>query len=101
MTETKSYVNIKPCTTVLSADQQPKEEIMLDQQKITIIYCRLSVEDIKEDTKDGKGNSKADESNSIQNQKELLLRYAKDHGYTNTKVLIDDGYTGTNFAGVR
>ena len=70
---------------------------MLDQQKITIIYCRLSVEDIKEDTKDGKGNSKADESNSIQNQKELLLRYAKDHGYTNTKVLIDDGYTGTNF----
>ena len=97
MTETKSYVNINPCTTVLSADQQPKEEIMLDQQKITIIYCRLSVEDIKEDTKDGKGNSKADESNSIQNQKELLLRYAKDHGYTNTKVLIDDGYTGTNF----
>ena len=68
MTETKSYVNIEPCTTVLSADQQPKEEIMLDQQKITIIYCRLSVEDIKEDTKDGKGNSKADESNSIQNQ---------------------------------
>ena len=52
MTETKSYVNIEPCTTVLSADQQPKEEIMLDQQKITIIYCRLSGEDIKEDTKD-------------------------------------------------
>jgi len=70
---------------------------MLDQQKITIIYCRLSVEDIKDDAKDGKGNSKADESNSIQNQKELLLRYAKDHGYTNLKVLIDDGYTGTNF----
>ena len=36
MTETKSYVNIESCTTVLSADQQPKEEIMLDQQKITI-----------------------------------------------------------------
>ena len=73
MTETKSYVNIESCTTVLSADQQPKEEIMLDQQKITIIYCRLSVEDIKEDTKNGKGNFKADESNSIQNQ-ELLCR---------------------------
>lgn len=66
---------------------------MLDQQKITIIYCRLSVEDIKEDSKGGR----TDESNSIQNQRELLLRYAKDHGYTNTKVLIDDGYTGTNF----
>ena len=91
MTEQKSYVNIEPCTTVLSADQQSKEEIKLDQQKITIIYCRLSVEDMKD------GNSKVDESNSIQNQKELLLRYAKDHGYTNLKVLIDDGYTGTNF----
>ena len=74
---------------------------MLDQQKITIIYCRLSVEDIKDDAKDGKGNSKADESNSIQNQKELLLRYAKERGYTNLKVLIDDGYTGTNFVEVR
>ena len=66
---------------------------MLDQQKITIIYCRLSVEDIKEDAKGGK----ADESNSIQNQKEYLTRYAKDHGYTNLKILVDDGYTGTNF----
>ena len=66
---------------------------MLDQQKITIIYCRLSVEDIKEDAKGGK----ADESNSIQNQKEYLTRYAKEHGHTNLKILVDDGYTGTNF----
>ena len=66
---------------------------MLDQQKITIIYCRLSVEDIKEDAKGGK----ADESNSIQNQKEFLTRYAAEHGYTNLKILVDDGYTGTNF----
>ena len=36
LTNEKSYVNIDPCTTVLSADQQPKEDIMLDQQKITI-----------------------------------------------------------------
>ena len=28
MTETRSYVNINPCTTVLSADQQPKEDIV-------------------------------------------------------------------------
>ena len=66
---------------------------MLDQQKITIIYCRLSVEDIKEDAKGGK----ADESNSIQNQREYLTRYAREHGYTNLKILVDDGYTGTNF----
>ena len=59
---------------------------MTDQQKITILYCRLSNED-----------SQDRESNSIQNQRELLTRYARDHGYTNLKVLVDDGYTGTNF----
>ena len=53
MTETQSYVNIKPCTTVLSADQPPKEETMLDQQKITVLYCRLS----NEDALDGESNS--------------------------------------------
>lgn len=58
----------------------------MDQQKITILYCRLS----NEDALDG-------ESNSIQNQKILLTRYAEDQGYTNLKILIDDGYTGTNF----
>ena len=93
MTETQKHDIIPVCTPILSADQQPKEDIMLDQQKITIIYCRLSVEDIKEDARGGK----ADESNSIQNQKEYLTRYAKDHGYTNLKILVDDGYTGTNF----
>lgn len=74
------------CTTVLSADQPPKEDIMLDQQKITILYCRLSNEDAQEG-----------ESNSIANQREYLTRYARDHGYTNLKILVDDGYTGTNF----
>ena len=60
---------------------------MLDQQKITILYCRLS----NEDALDG-------ESNSIQNQRELLTKYAEEHGYTNTRILVDDGYTGTNFS---
>lgn len=59
---------------------------MLDQQKITILYCRLS----NEDAQDG-------ESNSIANQRAFLTRYAHDHGYTNLKILVDDGYTGTNF----
>ncbi|WP_317853884.1 recombinase family protein [Chakrabartyella piscis] len=59
---------------------------MLGQQKITILYCRLSNEDL------GEG-----ESNSIQNQKILLTSYAKKQGYTNLKILVDDGYTGTNF----
>ena len=55
-------------------------------QILTILYCRLS----NEDALDG-------ESNSIQNQKEFLTRYAAEHGYTNLKILVDDGYTGTNF----
>ena len=92
MTPTQNYDIISPCTPILSADPNAKEDVM-DQQKITIIYCRLSVEDIKENSKGGK----ADESNSIQNQREFLTRYAKEHGYTNLKILVDDGYTGTNF----
>jgi DNA invertase Pin-like site-specific DNA recombinase len=59
---------------------------MLDQQKITILYCRLSNEDQSDQ-----------ESNSIQNQRTLLTTYAQSHGYNNIKVLVDDGYTGTNF----
>ena len=86
MTATQKHDIIPVRTTVLSADQQPKEDIMLDQQKITILYCRLS----NEDAQDG-------ESNSIANQREYLTRYARDHGYTNLKILVDDGYTGTNF----
>ena len=86
MTVTPNYDNIIPSTPILSADPNVKEDVMTDQQKITILYCRLSNEDKLEG-----------ESNSIQNQRELLTRYARDHGYTNLKVLVDDGYTGTNF----
>ena len=86
MTVTQNYGNIISSTPILSADPTVKEDAMLDQQKITILYCRLS----NEDALDG-------ESNSIQNQKEFLTRYAAEHGYTNLKILVDDGYTGTNF----
>ena len=79
MTNEKSYVNMDPCTTVLSADQQQKEDIMLDQQKITILYCRLS----NEDALDG-------ESNSIANQKAILTKYAKEHGFINIRIFVDD-----------
>ena len=86
MTVTQNYGNIISSTPILSADPNVKEDVMTDQQKITILYCRLS----NEDSQDG-------ESNSIQNQRELLTKYAQDHGYTNLKILVDDGYTGTNF----
>ena len=53
---------------------------------ITALYCRLS----RDDGAEG-------ESNSIANQKKLLAKYAKEHGFANTKFYVDDGYTGTNF----
>ena len=62
MTQTQIHATISPCTPILSADPTVKEDAMLDQQKITILYCRLS----NEDALDG-------ESNSIQNQKEFNL----------------------------
>ena len=57
---------------------------------ITALYCRLSVDD----DLDG-------ESNSITHQKEMLGEYAQKNGYLNTQFYVDDGYSGTNFAGVR
>ena len=85
-TKQLDHATMEPCTTVLSADPQKKGEDNVDQQKITILYCRLSNEDLV----DG-------ESNSIANQRSILSSYAASHGFTNTKVLVDDGYTGTNF----
>ena len=85
-TKQLDHATMEPCTTVLSADPQKKGEDNVDQQKITILYCRLSNEDLV----DG-------ESNSIANQRNILSSYAASHGFTNTKVLVDDGYTGTNF----
>lgn len=55
-------------------------------QKYTILYARLSQEDDREG-----------ESNSIQNQRMMLEKYAADNGFENTLFLSDDGYSGTNF----
>lgn len=71
----------------------PKEDnnMLRATDKITALYCRLSVEDTKE--KDGKD----DPSNSIQHQKKLLEDYAKSHGFTNCVHFTDDGWSGANF----
>ena len=63
---------------------------MAGNEKYTILYGRLSQEDTQ------KAN-KTDDSNSIQNQKILLEKYAAEKGFTNTLFLYDDGYSGTNF----
>ena len=55
-------------------------------EQYTILYARLSQDD----------GSQGD-SNSIQNQRLMLEKYAKDNDFENVKFLYDDGATGTNF----
>ena len=55
--------------------------------KITALYCRLS----RDDEQDGL-------SGSIKNQQAILEKYAQENGFQNTRVFIDDGWSGTNFA---
>jgi len=72
------------------------QNLDVNDELITALYCRLSVEDIKDD-KDKKRKGKEDESNSISNQKQILLDYCKKHGYKNTMFFVDDGISGTSF----
>ena len=53
---------------------------------ITALYARLS----QEDAIDG-------DSNSIVNQKKILLKYATDNGFSNPTFFIDDGVSGVTF----
>lgn len=57
-----------------------------NQDKITALYCRLS----RDDEQEG-------DSNSIVHQKEILSKYAKEHGFRNLETFVDDGFSGTNF----
>lgn len=59
---------------------------MLQSDKITALYCRLSQEDLQ-----------AGESGSIQNQKVILQRYADEHHFLNTRFFVDDGFSGVSF----
>jgi len=55
-------------------------------EKITALYCRLS----RDDENEG-------ESNSIVNQKKMLTKHAEEKGLRNTKIFVDDGYSGSRF----
>ena len=64
------------------------------QYKYVFAYLRLSNGDVDKD----------DVSNSIKNQKLLIEYFVRNHeGLRDAEILyfVDDGYTGTNFAGVR
>lgn len=56
----------------------------------TGIYMRLSRDD-----------EKAGESMSIENQRVILQKYVAEKGGTIIDEYIDDGWSGTDFAGVR
>ena len=55
-------------------------------QTTTALYCRLSIEDGREN-----------ESMSIANQKAMLKDYAEKNGFFAYEFYVDDGYTGRNF----
>ena len=54
--------------------------------KITALYCRLSQED-----------ERAGESLSIENQRSILLSYAKEHHFPNPVFFVDDGVSGVTY----
>ncbi len=53
---------------------------------VTALYARLSKDD-----------DLVGDSNSIVHQKEILAKYAKEHGFANCEFYVDDGFSGTNF----
>ena len=53
------------------------------------IYCRLSEEDRNK-------QFETDDSNSIQNQKAMLLQYAMEQGWEVYNIYSDDDYTGSD-----
>ena len=87
MTNTRNLGTIETANPVLAvAPLKEDAEMQRATDKITALYCRLSQEDANEG-----------ESNSIQNQKAILLQYAKEHRFPNPTFFVDDGYSGTNY----
>ena len=87
MTNETNLAIMEPTNPVQTVALEKEEtEMLRATDKITALYCRLS----QEDSLDG-------ESNSISNQKKLLLAYCKDHNLPNPVFFVDDGYSGTDY----
>jgi len=88
MTNTQNFDIINASNPVLTVAPIKEETEMLGAttNKITALYCRLSQED-----------ERLGESLSIENQKSILLQYAKEQHFTNPVFFVDDGYSGTNY----
>ena len=79
MTNTGNLGTIEATNPVLAvAPLKEDTEMLRATDKITALYCRLSQEDANEG-----------DSNSITNQKDILLRYAKEHRFPNPTFFVD------------
>ena len=87
MTNTQNLGTIEPTNPVLTV-APPKEDTEMygATDKMTALYCRLSQED-----------DRAGESLSIENQKAMLLQYAKEHHFPNPTFFVDDGVSGVTY----
>ena len=89
MTTAPNSAILDPVTNpVPTVAPQSKEDTTMSgaTNKITALYCRLSQED-----------ARLGESLSIENQKAILLEYAKKNHFPNPVFFVDDGYSGTNY----
>ena len=76
MTNSQTLGTIEVTNPILAvAPLKEETEMLRATDQITALYCRLSVEDMKEDKKGGK----EDVSNSIQNQELLYVEGAFSH----------------------
>ena len=87
MTNTESLGTIEATNPVLTV-APPKEDSEMNgaTNKITALYCCLSQED-----------ERAGESLSIENQKDMLLRYARERHFPNPTFFVDDGVSGVTY----
>ncbi len=87
MTYTRNHDIISLTNPVLTvAPQKEDSEMNGATNKITALYCRLSQED-----------ERGGESLSIANQKDMLLRYAREHHFPNPVFFVDDGVSGVTY----
>ena len=78
------YVIIGSSYKTYPTVERSKMSKQSDKDKITALYCRLSRDDETEGV-----------SGSIKNQTEILQKYAAENGFKNTRLFIDDGFSGT------
>ena len=81
---TVGYDIIKSSYKTYPTVERSKMSKQSDKDKITALYCRLSRDDENEGI-----------SGSIKNQTEILQKYAAENDFKNTRLFIDDGFSGT------